>query len=252
MKIIFFQVHPDDLSFYCSNLIHYLSKNSKKNFEIKIASLTRGEYGWPKHAEHFKGSRLGQLRTKEMYKEVKFYGLKPEQIHFFEIIDGYVKFDKKTIDLVVDYLNEEKPDIIFACEPRNTYYRHPDHMNIGKIVYYILDKKLIDLGLKKPKLYFYGSIGANFFWPLNKDGIDLGYKTMHLHKSQMHIWKITRRLYTLLIRQYGKQIKGWKYAEGYRRVFYAEERHKTKKLKFSGRLFLTLNVKVWPQKVTRH
>jgi len=252
MKIIFFQAHPDDLSFYCSNLVHYLSKKSKRNFEIKIASLTRGEYGWPKHAEHFKGTRLGCLRTKEMYKEIHFYELNPEQIHFFEIIDGKIRFDKNTIELVADYLKKENPDIIFACEPRNTYYRHPDHMNVGKIVYYILHKKLIDTGLKRPKLFFYGSIGANFYWPFTKTGIDLARKTMLLHKSQMHIWRFTRILYMLLIRRYGKGIKGWKYAEGYRKVYYGEDRYKTQKLKFFGRLFLILNVKVWPEKVTRH
>ena len=60
----------------------------------------------------------------------------------------------------------------------------------------------MNFGLKKPKLYFYGSIGANFYWPFDKEGIDLGYRTMHLHKSQMHIWKITRRLYTLLTHHY--------------------------------------------------
>jgi LmbE family N-acetylglucosaminyl deacetylase len=248
-KIVFFQVHPDDLEFNCYHLIYYLKNSSKNKYEVKIASLSRGEYGWPKHAKHFRGERLGKLRTKELYKAMSVYGIPPQDIHFFEIIDGYIHFNKRIVGLVKEYLNQEEPDIIISCEPRNTYYRHPDHMNIGKILYYILDKGFIE---GKPKLYFYNSINPNFFWPIKKVDISSAYQTMHLHKSQMHIWKVTRRLYTLMIRAYGSGIEGWKYAEGYRRVYYGEERHKNKKLKFLGRLFLTLNVKSWPEKITRH
>jgi len=252
IKIIFFQAHPDDLEFYCFHLLYYISKRSKREYEIKIASLTRGEYGWPKHAEHFKGERLGKLRTQELYNAMKTYGLTSEKIHFFEIIDGFVHFNKKIVEIVKDYLNKEKPDIIFACEPRNTYYRHPDHMNTGKIVYYLLDKGQIDFGTIKPKLYFYGSIASNFFWPFKKEDKHLAYKAMYIHKSQAHIWKATKSLYEILMRVYGSRIKGWKYAEGYRRVYYGNEKYKNKKLKFSGRLFLLLNVKLWPEKITRH
>ncbi|MHA1292354.1 MAG: PIG-L deacetylase family protein [Promethearchaeota archaeon] len=251
-KVIFFQAHPDDLEFYCFHLLNYLSQKSKKNYKVKIGSLTRGEYGWPKHAEHFKGERLGKLRTKELYKAMSFYGITPRDVHFFEIIDGYVEFNRKTIDLIKDYLNKEKPDIIFACEPRATYYRHPDHINTGKILYYILDKNLIDFGKKRPKLYFYASINPNFFWPINKEEIPLAYNNMFVHKSQAHIWKFAKSLYRLIISVYGCRIKGWRYAEGYRRIFYGAEKSKNKKLKFSGRLFLLLNVKIWPEKVTHH
>ena len=45
-KIIFFQAHPDDLEFFCPHFLHYLSKQPDK-YEIRIASLTKGEYGAP-------------------------------------------------------------------------------------------------------------------------------------------------------------------------------------------------------------
>ena len=248
-KIVFFQVHPDDLEFNCYHLISYLKNHSKNKYQVKIASLTRGEYGWPKHAEHFKGERLGKLRTKELYNAMSVYGIIPKEIYFFEVIDGYVHFNKRIVELVQEYLNNEKPDIIFSCEPRNTYYRHPDHMNIGKILYYILDKGLVEIN---PKLYFYNPINPNFYWPVKKEEIPLAQKTMHIHRSQMHIWNTIGRLYTFMLRVYGSGIKGWNYAEGYRRVYYGQERHKTTKLKFFGRLILTLLVKAWPEKITRH
>ncbi|TFF95265.1 MAG: PIG-L family deacetylase, partial [Promethearchaeota archaeon] len=237
-KIVFFEAHPDDLEFYCFHLIYYLSMMSKKEYKIKIGSLTRGEYGWPKHAEHFKGERLGRLRTKELYKAMSIYGIPPKDIHFFGIIDGYVQFDSQTIELLKKYLEKERPDIIFACEPRNTYYRHPDHMNVGKVVYYILDKALIED--YHPILYFYGSIGANFCWPFKKEEISLAVKTMHIHKSQMHIWKGIGRLYKLIIRNYGRHVKGWKFAEGFRRAYYGKKTYKNKRLNLLEKIFLFL------------
>lgn len=249
-KIIFFQAHPDDLEFNSYHLLYYLKKRSKKGYDIKIASATRGEYGWPKHGKHFKGERLGKLRTQELYNAMETYGIPPEKIHFFGIIDGHVKFDKKTVEMVRDYLNQEKPDIIFSCEPRNTYYRHPDHMNIGKTVYYILDKNLVNF---TPKLYFYSAINPNFFWPFDKNEISKAKATMRIHKSQMHIWNSIGRFYMFIMRQHGKRIEYSKYAEGYRRVYYGEDSAKNpKEMQFRHRLFLTFCVKVWPETVTRH
>jgi len=249
-KIVFFEAHPDDLEFYCFHLIYYLCKKSKQEYKVKVGSVTRGEYGWPKHAKHFKGERLGNLRTKELYNAMSVYGIPSKDIHFFGIIDGYVQFDSQTIELLKKYLEKERPDIIFGCEPRNTYYRHPDHMNVGKVVYYILDKGFIED--YHPKLYFYGSIGVNFCWPFKKKEISLAVNTMHIHKSQMHIWEGIGRLYKLITRIYGRHVKGWKFAEGFRRAYYGKNTYKNRRLNLLERIFLSLCVAVWPEKVTRH
>ncbi len=248
-KIIFFQAHPDDLEFNCAHLLHYLAKRDTK-YEIKIASMTRGEYGTAKSgSDHFKGERLGKIRTQELYRAQAIHGITPAQIHFFEIIDGYTKFDKETVELVKTYLNKEKPDIIFACEPRNTFYRHPDHMICGKILYYILDKQLID---KKPKLYFYSSINANFRWPFQNKDLPLAYKLVLTHNSQDYMFKFIKPTYRFLSKRYGRNIKGWKYAEGYRKAYYGNNKAKNPKLKLYQRIFIILNVKYWPEKITRH
>lgn len=248
MKIIFFQAHPDDLEFYCTHLLQYLIEN--KRYEVKIASLTRGEYGYAEKNAYFKGKRLGELRTKELIKVETFRGMKASDIHFFNIIDGCVQFDIKTVQLMADYLNKERPDIIFACEPVNTYYRHPDHMRAGMNVYHALDKGHVKYG--KPKLYFYSMIGGDFFWPFTKKEIPFANKLMYMHASQVHIWKNVGKLYKILAKAYGRNVDGWKYAEGYRRAYYGDKKHKNTKLKLSGRMFLLLNYKFWPEKVTRH
>ncbi len=248
-KIIFFQAHPDDLEFYCCHLLHYLSQRKEK-YEIKIAAMTKGEYGTPLHGyDHFKGERLGKMRTKELFKAMKFYGISPSQIHFFGIIDGYVEFNKNSINLIKEYLEKENPDIIFACEPINTWYRHPDHMRTGKILYYIYDKILTS---KKPKLYYYTPLNPNFRWPFDKKGIEFAFQLINTHKSQSWMMKYALPLYRLVTKLYARQLEGWKYAEGYRRVFYREEKSRNQQIKGIKRLILILNVAVWPEKITVH
>jgi len=43
-KIIFFQAHPDDLEHKCGHIMHFLSTKSKKKHEIRIASITKGDF----------------------------------------------------------------------------------------------------------------------------------------------------------------------------------------------------------------
>ncbi len=248
-KIIFFQAHPDDLEFNCCHLLHFLSQKKDK-YEIKIASMTRGEYGTPMHGyDHFKGERLGKLRTQELFNAMKFHDISIKEIHFFNIIDGYVEFNQETVNLIKIFLEKENPDIIFACEPINTWYRHPDHMRTGKILYYIYDKVLIN---KSPKLFFYTPLNPNFRWPFEKKGINFAFQLINTHKSQYWMMKYIQPLYRLVSKLYARPLEGWKYAEGYRRVYFREQKIKNQKIKGIKRLFLILNIAVWPEKITVH
>ena len=224
--------------------MHFLAKKSEKKYEIKIASMTRGEFGTAKRgSDHFKGERLGKLRTKELFRAENFHGISPEQIHFFEIMDGTVKFDTNTIALVKNYLELEKPDIVIACEPEYTYYFHPDHVNIGKILYYIFQKKLI--GFKIPKLLFYSTLKSNFWWPFTKKEIPFALRLLSIHKSQYFMNKNTAPIYKLTSRIYGRHLKGWKYAEGYRRYYFGDNRFKNEKLDLFKRMLSAFIFKTW-------
>jgi len=248
-KIIFFQAHPDDLEFFCAHLLHYLAQKDNI-YEIKIASLTKGEFSTPPHKyAHFKGERLGKIRARELIQAEKIHGIKPEHIHFFGILDQMVKFDKDTVELVRNYLYKEKPSIIFAPEPINTYYRHQDHIAIGKILYYIYDKKIID---ENPKLYYFAPLNPNFYWPFAKTDISFAFKMIDIHKSQNWMMKYLKPLYIIIGKFYGRNIKGWKYAEGYRRVFYREEKHKNKKLTFLMNCLNFLALKLFPKDLSKY
>ena len=249
LKIVFFQAHPDDLEFYCFHLIKYLSQ-LKNKYEISIASMTRGEYGTPLHGyDQFKGERLGKLRTNELYNAIKYYGFTPDKVQFFGFIDGEVKFNKPTIERVRKFLEIKKPDLIFAPEPIYTIYQHPDHLNTGKILYFIYDKIFTN---EETKLYFYTPLNSNFRWPFKREHLMEGLAAINEHKSQRWMIKYLEPIYKLMVRNFGRHIKGWKYAEGFRRVYYRDNAYKNKKLSYHQYIFLILSIKMWPKSITEH
>jgi LmbE family N-acetylglucosaminyl deacetylase len=222
-KIIFFQAHPDDLEAYCSQLLHHLSVENKDKHQIRIASMTRGEFGLFRYkAEAFKGERLGRVRTYELYRAQEYYGIQRNQIDFFDIWDGSVKFSRKIISRVVEYLNKHKPDILFAPEAIWTFYTHHDHINTGRILYYIIDKNLIE---KTPKLFYYSPIHPNFKFPFNEPGYKFKEKVTSCHMSQKALFDQLGGPMKLWLRFNARKYEKWKYAEPYRRVYFGKDSH---------------------------
>ncbi len=228
VKIIFFQAHPDDLEHKCSHVMHYLTTKSKKKYDIKIASMTKGEFGLPgPQYDKFKGNFLAKIRTRELFNAEEIHGIPPESIDFFEYIDGFIPFNREFINRVAEYLKREKPDIIFAPEAIYTWYYHMDHINTGRAVFYVIHKKLIDF---TPKLYFYTSLHPNFFFGFKKEDIkNLTYKLIACHKTQQWLLRYTMIPYQPFSRFAGRKLPGWKYAEPYRRVYFKKNNsHKNK------------------------
>lgn len=219
VKIIFFQAHPDDLEHKCGHLMHYLATKSKKNNDIRIVSMTRGQFGLPgPQYDKFKGNFLAKIRTRELLKAVKIHGIHSEKIDFFGYIDGFVPFNIEFVNTIADYLNKERPDVIIAPEAIYSWYYHMDHINTGKALFYVIHKKLINFA---PILYFYTSLHPNFFFGFNKRDIkNLTYKLIGCHRTQQWLLRYTMLPYRPLSRFAGRKLQGWKYAEPYRRVYF--------------------------------
>lgn len=220
-KIIFFQAHPDDLEHKCGHLMHYLTTKSNKKHTIKIASITKGEFGLPgPQYDKFKGKFLGKIRTKELFEAERIHGIPPESIDFFGYVDGFLPFNREFISRVAKYLKKEQPDIIFAPEAIYSWYYHMDHINTGRAVFYVINNKLIDF---TPVLYFYTSLNPNFFFGFkNKDIKELTYKLIACHRTQQWLLRYTMLPYRLFSRFAGRKLPGWKYAEPYRRVYFSK------------------------------
>ena len=233
-KILFFQAHPDDLEHKCSHIIHYLAKISKKNHIIKIASMTRGEFGLPgPQYDKFKGDFLAKVRTQELYNAERIHGILPECIDFFGYIDGYVPFNKKIIKEITNYLSKERPDVIFAPEAIYTWYHHIDHINTGKVIFYIIFNKIIDFN---PNLFFYTSLNPNFYFGFKKEDFNLTYRLIACHKTQRWLLNYTLLPYKPFSRFHGRKLPGWKYAESFRRVFFKKTNQQRNKPSFLIRM----------------
>lgn len=213
MKYLFICVHPDDLEFNCSNLMWYLTQKGKS---VSILSLTKGEFGIfdPK----WKGPQLARIREKELIKAAAVNGIVPENIYFDNIIDGFVRFDRNHIDKILSWINQLQPDIIFAPEPYYTYYWHTDHVNCGRIAFYLF--KHLQHHLRHPlsSLFFYTTMKTNFNWPF-KDP-QHAYKALFQHKSQWWLLKRMSLFYPIEKRNFTfRKLGKWKFVERYRRIF---------------------------------
>ena len=217
-KIIFFQPHPDDLELNCGHLIHYLATKSKKRHLIKIASITKGEYGLPgAQYDKFKGNFLANVRTRELYNALRIHGIPPDSVHFFGYVDGLVEFTKEFVNKIAKYLNDEKPDVIFAPEAIYTSYYHQDHVNTGKAIFYCINRNLIDF---TPILYFYSTLSPNYFFGFKKEDFSLINQLLTCHKTQFWLINYVTLTYKPKTRLAGRNLPGWKYAEKYRRVYF--------------------------------
>ncbi|UYP48761.1 hypothetical protein NEF87_005046 [Candidatus Lokiarchaeum ossiferum] len=224
MKYLFICVHPDDLEFNCSNLMWYLSQKEKS---VHILSLTKGEFGIfdPK----WKGPQLGYIRQHELIKAATVNGIDPEHIHFDDIIDGFVQFNRAHIEKLLLWINKIQPDIILAPEPYFTYYWHSDHINCGRMAFYIY--KNLQHSLKHPikSLLFYTTFKPNFVWPF-KDP-QHAFKSLYLHKSQWWLLKRMGMFYPIEKRNLNfKKIGRWKFVERYRRVLLHKKEPKANRI----------------------
>lgn len=220
MKYLFICAHPDDLEFSCGNLMYHLTQHGK---EVEILSLTRGEFGISE--PNWKGPRLAKIRTQELKRAAKINGIEKKHVHFGDIIDGFIRFTKENIDLVVSWINKLDPDIIFAPEPYFTYYWHDDHISTGKILFYITTKLQNRLTKNIRSLYYYTAFKSNFSWPFNS--AKHSDKALFEHKSQWWLLKWTKLFYPLEKHNFKKRKLGkWKMVERYRRISFYDKQPK--------------------------
>ncbi len=212
MNFLFVSAHPDDLEFSCANLIRYLAQ---KGHEVRILCLTKGEFGI--FDQNWIGPRLARIRVQELHKAAKINAIPPEKIFFGEFIDGFLKFTSESVNKIISWLNRLQPDIIFAPEAFYAYYFQTDHINCGKIMYYIFHSCQDRLLKPIQNLYFYNTLNPNFWWPFND--LTLGKQSFLQHRSQWWFIRWIMLFYSIdKVNFWWKQLGPWKYAERYRRI----------------------------------
>lgn len=225
MKFLFVSAHPDDLEFSCANLMRSLVQ---MGHEVQILCLTKGEFGI--YDQDWIGPRLARIRVWELKKAAKINQIPINNIYFGDFIDGFLKFSSEQISTVIEWLNKLRPNVVFAPEAYYAYYWQVDHINCGKILYYIYRSGQKRLKTPISGLYFYNTLKPNFWWPSND--IKRGKKAFYQHQSQMWFIKWILLFYSLdKINLWRKKLGSWKYAERYRKIEQNSSRHNQKKKK---------------------
>ncbi len=217
-KFLFVQPHPDDLELKCGQILHYLSKKIEVS-EIQIISVTKGEFGLPgPQYDKFKGKFLAKVRERELQNAMAIHGIPAKNIFYLGYIDGYVPFNENIIDKFIQFLSQNRPNVIFAPEALYTSYVHNDHVNSGRVVFYILNHNLIDD--YAPKLYFYDTLWPNFYFPFKKENYKITDSLLACHKTQYWLLNRMKIFNKLTARWAGIKIPGWAFAESFRRIDY--------------------------------
>src|SRR6056297_1887573 len=182
MKWLFICAHPDDLEYFVGPLMVHLSKKRKKRDEIIVGSLTRGEMS--AFTRRTKSTmKAARNRTKELKESSHILGV--DKLYFLGLVDGFVRVSRRSLDIFQKLLHEEMPDIVVAPEPIYTFYHHPSHTRAGRIAYSAI-KELIEK--KKlpttPKVYYYGSLFNDFYFPIKKKYSSEIKAAVQAHRSQ--------------------------------------------------------------------
>jgi len=123
MKVLAIGCHPDDVEVACAGtLVRY--KN--EGHEVTICHVANGDMG---HVI-IQPEELRAMRAIEAQNSGKLAGIKVVtcDVHDLKVYDH----DVKQLDLVVDLIRREQPDVIITHGP-NDYM--PDHVSVSKLVF---------------------------------------------------------------------------------------------------------------------
>ncbi len=173
LKIIVAGAHPDDPEIGCGGTIKLLTDAGHK---VTVYYLTKGQIG----IDGLTSEQTSEIRKKEAREACKILGAKPV---FGKQFDGATEITKVRFAEILDFVENEKPDIVFTHWPIDT---HPDHRACSNLFYnaWLNVSKGFDL------YYFEVSTGneTQMFNPTNYIDITSVIKDKHnacfSHKSQ--------------------------------------------------------------------
>jgi LmbE family N-acetylglucosaminyl deacetylase len=122
LKVVITGAHPDDPESGCGGTMALFSA---AGHEVVSAYLTRGEAGISGKTH----DEAARIRTAEAEKACRVLNARPA---FLGQIDGNTEINKKLYQDVLDFLEEENPDIVLTHWPVDT---HRDHRICSLLTY---------------------------------------------------------------------------------------------------------------------
>ncbi|MBD3354158.1 MAG: hypothetical protein GF364_21935 [Candidatus Lokiarchaeota archaeon] len=138
-KVLLISPHPDDIEFFASELC---MQSIKARYETHELISCCDEYGTTRN--QFKGKRIRRIRRLEMLKAARHYGVDEKgnlllKLHWANYIDGFVPFNRQSVERYKKFILRLKPDIIAGPAPFIYFDGHRDHIATGKNYYYSLE-----------------------------------------------------------------------------------------------------------------
>lgn len=133
-NIVVILAHPDDPEFFCGAT---LARWARAGHHITYQLLTCGDKGWhQKTPNDVTPDALCATRHKEQEAAASVIGAK--DVHFLDLIDGYLVPDINLRCDVVRLIRKHKPDVLVTCDPQTLFatygINHPDHRACGQVV----------------------------------------------------------------------------------------------------------------------
>jgi len=133
-NIVVILAHPDDPEFFC---VATLARWARAGHRITYQLLTCGDKGWhAKTPDDVTPDALCATRYKEQEAAASVIGVK--DIHFLDLLDGYLVPDIKLRCDIVRLIRKLKPDVMVTCDPQTLFatygINHPDHRSCGQVV----------------------------------------------------------------------------------------------------------------------
>ena len=122
LKVIVAGAHPDDPELGCGGTIKLLTN---AGHEVIVYYLTMGQIG----IEGMTSKQTSEIRKKEALAACKILGANTV---FGKQFDGATEVNKDRFTEVLEFVEKEKPDILFTHWPIDT---HPDHRACSNIFY---------------------------------------------------------------------------------------------------------------------
>ncbi|TFF85365.1 MAG: PIG-L family deacetylase [Promethearchaeota archaeon] len=181
LKFLFFTPHADDIEL--GSPFMYLEA-LRLGHDVVEVLMTENQFGTMN--KRLKGKKLQKIREKELENANKVFETETNntiKVIQMGYIDGYLPFNKKILQEVIDIIETEKANIIFAPDPWFAQDFHPDHINTGRLVYFAAKNATNNSNALKYIFYYY-SFQNDFYFKCNWKDFKIIEKALSKHASQ--------------------------------------------------------------------
>jgi LmbE family N-acetylglucosaminyl deacetylase len=172
LKVVVLGAHPDDPESGCGGLAANCVKAGTEVIFVYATAYREGR--------RFFERPEGEVRTEEALEACRVIGARPV---IWEFPHGGINVNRENVDMVIDFLKSETPDVVLAHWPIDTHY---DHRCVGTLAL----SAFLDLGTEYEFYYFEVMTGLQSiaFNPTHyvdiTDVADIKRRALLCHRSQ--------------------------------------------------------------------